>query len=331
MANEPKFIVVIGASAGGLNALSELVAQIDENIDAAFFVVLHLSKKGIGTFLSDRLQKFTNLKCKVGADGDIIERGTIYIAPPDYHMMLKENKVRINSGAQENRWRPSIDILFRSAAANYCDRVIGIVLTGLLDDGTSGMIGIQKCKGTTIVQDPNEAEYPDMPLSVLSNIEVDYCMPLSQIGYIIFDTVQHKKIEGHPVPPELQIEAEIAEKALVGLEYVSKLGEHSVYACPDCGGGLWHIKEKSFDRFKCHVGHSFSQEDLLKKQSDALESTMWVALRMMEERRNLLAKIANDEGKRGLKTISREHSERADDLRKHIEILKGVLFQTKEN
>ncbi|MDB5229887.1 MAG: hypothetical protein JWN76_692 [Chitinophagaceae bacterium] len=330
--SEPKFIVVIGASAGGLKALTEIVTQIDENIDAAFFIVLHLSKRGIGDFLSSTLQRFTKLPCTVATDNEPIRRGHIYIAPPGYHMIVKQNYIMIGSGATENRWRPSIDILFRSAAAAYCDRVIGIILTGLLDDGTSGMIGIKKCGGTTIVQDPNEAEYPEMPLSVLNNIEVDYCIPLAQVGFVVFNTVTNKETSGGNTPPELLIEAEIAEKAAVGIEYVSKLGTHSMYSCPDCGGGLWQINEfNNFKRYKCHVGHSYSQDDLLKKQYDALESTFWVAMRMMEERRNLLIKIADEEGGKGLSRIAEEHRERAGDLKTHIDNLKQILFKVHED
>src|SRR4051812_1420804 len=174
---EPRFIIVAGASAGGLNALCEFVAQLQEDTDAAIFLVLHLSKVGIGTFLHNKLQQFTQLHCMLAQDNMPIKKGTVYIAPPDYHLIIKKGVMIISNGPQENRWRPSIDVLFRSAAAAYGERVIGVVLTGLLNDGSSGMAAIKKVGGSTIVQDPNEAEYPEMPLSVLSSIEVDYAVP----------------------------------------------------------------------------------------------------------------------------------------------------------
>jgi two-component system chemotaxis response regulator CheB len=193
------------------------------------------------------------------------------------------------------------------------------------------MIAIQKCGGTCIVQDPNEAEYPDMPLSVLNNMEVDHCVPLHQMGYIIYDTVNKKQISGKPVPTELTLEAEIAEKVATGIEYANQLGDRTDYSCPECGGGLWEMNEKGFRKYKCHVGHSYTQDDFMKEQSERLESTLWVAMRMMEERRNLLMKFGNEQTRKGLQTIAKDHLERADDLKKHINIIKEVLFATKDD
>src|SRR5687768_9547825 len=161
--DEPKYMVVIGTSAGGIKALEELVMQLTPDMDAAFFIVLHLSRKGIGRYLFQRLQENTNLVCRLGQNGEPIKRGMIYIAPPDEHMLVSKEKLIIGNGAPENRWRPSINNLFRSAAATFSTRTIGIILTGMLDDGTSGMSSVKRAGGITIVQDPNEADYPDMP------------------------------------------------------------------------------------------------------------------------------------------------------------------------
>jgi two-component system chemotaxis response regulator CheB len=174
MEQEPKFIVVIGTSAGGIRALEELVMQLNTDMDAAFFVVLHLSRKGVGDVLFQRLQQHAVMPCRVAKDRERIKKGIIYLAPPDNHMLVDKGHIVIGKGAHENRWRPSINNLFRSAAANYNSRVIGIILTGLLDDGTAGMATIKRAGGITIVQNPDEADYPDMPLSVLENIEDDY-------------------------------------------------------------------------------------------------------------------------------------------------------------
>jgi two-component system chemotaxis response regulator CheB len=319
---DPSFITVIGASAGGVDALGELLAQLPEDIDNAIFVVLHLSSRGIADFLSAKLQHLTPLPCKVAKDGARIERGHIYIAPADSHLVIKNGMMKVVNGPVENRWRPSINVLFRSAAVAYGERVIGIILTGLLDDGTSGMIAIKKCGGTTIVQDPNEAQYPDMPLSVLNNLEVDYCLPLQQFGFIIMDVIANKEINNIPIPYEVEAESKIAENTVSGIEDVGRLGKHSLYSCPDCGGGLWAIKEDKFQRYRCHVGHSYSEDDLLKRQTEQIESTLWVALRMMEERWNLLHKVAREESSKGLNKLASVHSERADELKNHINALK---------
>jgi two-component system, chemotaxis family, protein-glutamate methylesterase/glutaminase len=324
-------VIVIGTSAGGLSALSELVMQFPKDLKAAVFVVLHLSRKAVGEVLVHHLQKHTSFVCKIPKNDEVIEEGTIYIAPPDYHMLLKEDKIVIAGGPAENRWRPSIDVLFRSAAAHYGEKVIGIILTGMLDDGTSGMSAIKRSGGLCVVQDPNEAEFSDMPLSVLNNIEVDYCCHLSEIGYILSDVTSDKQLTKAEIPEDVIAEAKIAERVSVGIDNVKELGENSIYSCPDCGGGLWEITEGNIHRYRCHIGHSFTEKELFFKQNEALEDTMWVAIRMMEERRNLLMSMADNERKRGLVKSSEAQVKRAENMELHIERLKELLFQTKKD
>ncbi len=328
---DPKFVIVIGASAGGMNALIELVAQLKTGMDAAAFIVLHLSRTSISDFLILRLQPHTSLKCTIAKNGEAIEKDHIYIAAANHHLLVKKKKIILGSGPEENRWRPSIDVLFRSAAAAYSTRTIGVVLTGLLDDGTTGMDAIKRSGGTCIVQDPNEAEYPDMPLSVLNNMEVDHCIRLSQMGDIIFD-ITLTKPEEKPAPSDVIIESEIAERVVVDFGNVAKLGEKSMYACPDCGGGLWYIKNGSgnVNRYRCHIGHSYSEKDLVVKQSEILESTLWTSLRIMEERRNLLKKMEEDANKKGYIRIASGHREKEEEIQVHIDNLKEVLFATQK-
>jgi two-component system chemotaxis response regulator CheB len=325
----PKCIIVIGASAGGINALCELVAQFQKEIDAAIFIVLHLSRRGVGDYLKHRLQQYTELTCHLATDELAIEKGNIYIAQPDFHLIVKKGVCKLTDGTQENRWRPSIDVLFRSAAAAYGEQVIGVMLTGLLDDGTSGMIAIKRSGGLCMVQDPNEAEYPEMPLSVLNNVEVDYSVPLAQMGFIISEHIRTAVWHNTPIPADVLAEAELAEKVVTSIAAVAEIGSHSLYACPDCGGGLWEKEDNGFKRYRCHIGHTYSQLDLMKKQQEQVESTLWIALRMMEERRNLLKRIADKERKNGLNILSADHQERAEELEQHIDILKKIIFRAK--
>ncbi|MEO6814384.1 MAG: chemotaxis protein CheB [Ginsengibacter sp.] len=328
---EPKFIIVVGASAGGMNALIELVSQLKTGMDAAVFIVLHLSRTSVSDFLVHRLQPHTSLKCTIAKDNEEMEKDHVYIAAPNHHLLVKKNRVILGDGPQENRWRPSIDVLFRSAAVAYSTRTIGVVLTGLLDDGTVGMDAIKRSGGSTIVQNPNEAEFPDMPLSVLNTMEVDHCISLSQMGDVIFDITQTDP-EEMPVPPDIIIESEIAERVVIDYDNVRQLGEKSIYACPDCGGGLWYIENGSanVNRYRCHIGHSYSEKDLALKQSEMLESTLWIALRIMEERRNLLKKMEEDNNKRGLSRMATGYGAKKDELQVHIDNLKEVLFATKK-
>jgi two-component system chemotaxis response regulator CheB len=208
------------------------------------------------------------------------------------------------------------------------------VLTGLLDDGTTGMLAIQRSGGNCIVQDPNEAEYPDMPLSVLNNMEVNYCIPLAEMGDVI-STITATSPEEIPAPQDVIIESEIAERVVVDYNTVKQLGVNSIYACPDCGGGLWNINkggvgEGKIDRYRCHIGHSYSEKDLLLKQGEVFETTLWTALRIMEERRNLLMKLTDDHIKKGLQSIAKNYKEKADDIQVHVNKLKEVLFASQE-
>lgn len=332
--NNPKFVVVIGASAGGMKALSEFAGQLKTGMNAAFFIVMHLSRTSISEVLLNHLQRLTSLTCAMATEGAAIKKDHIYIAPPNLHLLVKKDTIILGRGPEENRWRPSIDVLFRSAAVAYSTRTIGVILTGLLDDGTTGMLAIKRSGGTCIVQDPNEAEYSDMPLSVLNNMEVSYCIPLTEMGDVIQEITQ-KVPEEKPAPDDVIIESQIAERVVVDYDKVRLLGEKSIYACPDCGGGLWEIKkggdgEGKYDRYRCHIGHSYSEKDLVIKQGEIFESTLWTALRIMEERRNLLKKLEDDHTQKGLSIMAKTYKERGEDIQSHVNKLKEVLYATQK-
>jgi two-component system chemotaxis response regulator CheB len=206
-----------------------------------------------------------------------------------------------------------------------------VVLTGSLDDGTTGMLAIKRSGGTCIVQDPNEAEYPDMPLSVLNNMQVDHCISLSQMGELIFQ-VTLSSPEEIPAPEDIIIESEIAERVVVDYENVKKIGEKSIYACPDCGGGLWGIESEKgiINRYRCHIGHSYSEKDLEVKQGEILESTLWVALRIMEERGTLLKKMEDDNTKRGFSKMATSYREKFEVIQHHVDKMKELLYASQK-
>lgn len=327
----PQYLIVIGASAGGLNAVVELCAQLDKKMDAAVCVVLHISHISMADILAERIQRSSSFECKVATDGEPIERGRVYMAAPDRHLLVKRNRVLLGQGPSENRWRPSIDTLFRSAAAAYDGHAIGVILTGLLQDGSTGMQAIKKSGGICIVQDPAEAEYPDMPQAVLDSTEVDYCVPLSEMGFILKEkTIQAPEKPANTIPQEVKLEAAISERVAIGMDLVNKLGKKSLFTCPDCGGGLWEIEGDKIPRYRCHIGHAFTEKELQLRQHETLENTLWVALRMMEERRQLLQKMAIEEQSRGWQRAASNKAERADELTVHIERLKQILFDTQQ-
>ncbi len=325
MANHPRFIVVIGASAGGLNALSELVRTLPAGLDAAYCIVLHLSRKGIGDFVVHRLSKVTTMECSMASNGATIEAGHIYVAPPNQHLLVKEGKILLGSGPQENRFRPSIDVLFRSAAVAYTTHAIGIILSGMLDDGTSGMWAIKRSGGICMVQDPNQAEYPDMPLSVIHNMDVDYVSELNAMGMVVSQVTRLDREVGTAAPEDVMLESQIAEKTAVGIDAVEQIADVSVFACPDCGGNLWAVKGDIVNRYRCHIGHAYTERDLVVKQAETASTTLWVALRMMEERKHLLRKLEVDYSQKGYSSLSSDHQEKKDEMQRHIDTLKMIL------
>jgi two-component system chemotaxis response regulator CheB len=325
------FMIVIGASAGGLNAIGELLSFLSPDINAAIGIVIHTPSQGSNAWVVPRLQKHTSLPCRLATDRLPLEKGVIYLAPANYHLLVKEDKLLLGRGPMEGRWRPSIDTGFRSAAASWDSHCIGIILTGLLDDGTSGMAAIKNCGGLCIVQDPAEAEYPDMPLSVLRNIEPDHCVPLSGMVSILEERTS-SRIEHTAVPDAIQKEAALSEQAAASIGALAEMATHSVYTCPDCGGGLWQMKNGSLCHYRCHIGHTYTEWELMAGQLRGIENTLWVALRMMEERRNLLTNLSEKEKDRGQRDLSGSHDERAGEMTQHIERLKEVLFdQQKQN
>lgn len=320
------YIICIGASAGGLHAVIQLLSQIPASINAAVFVVLHLSKSAVGNILVERIKRDIKLPCKLAENKEGIKAGCIYVAPPDSHLLVKNDRIILGHGPAENRFRPSIDVLFRSAAVAYGELAIGVILTGLLNDGTTGMWAIQQSGGHCIVQDPNEAEFPDMILSVLDRMEVDHVANLNKIPDILVSVTQVARKQKNTAPAEVIAESNLSEKMATSLQEISQVGQQTVYSCPDCGGGLWKIKNDRAEHLRCHIGHTYSTDDLVIKQSETIEQTLWVAVRMMEERKLLLSRLANDNKSKGLEKIAADFSERSDQLEHHITNMKEFLF-----
>ncbi len=324
-----KSIVVVGTSAGGMDALSRLVPQFPADFPSAIFIVQHMAADATGDMLVKTLGEKGNLPCKHPKDGEKIETGHIYIAPSDHHMLVEQGVILVTKGARENRSRPSIDPLFRSAAVAYGSGAIGVVLTGYLDDGTSGLMAIKRCGGTCIVQDPKDAAYPDMPQSALNNLKVDHCVPLAHMGALLVDLVHRapKDSKRIAIPEDIRIEAKIAKRVLSDLSAVETLGDQVPFNCPECGGVLWEMAKGNLVRYRCHTGHAFTSAVLLAEQTTKIEETLWVALRMFEERRNLLHTMSESKGGKsvmGAKSVS----DRAKDSEVHIARIRAMLLSS---
>lgn len=314
-------LIVIGTSAGGMDALTRLVAQLPKGFPAPIFVVQHMSPDVDGATLQQALNRSGNLPCKVATDGAAFQSGTIYLAPSDHHLMVVKGKMRVTKGARENRSRPGIDPLFRSAAVAYRSKVIGVVLTGYLDDGTSGMIAIKRCGGTCVIQDPADAAHPDMPQNVLKQLEVDHVVPLAEMGALLTKLLKRPARKDKPVPEDIAIEARIAERVLSDLRSVEAVGDQVPFNCPNCGGVLWEVAKGGVLRYRCHTGHAYTSAVLLAEQNAKIEETLWIALRMFEERRNLLTTMSDRNG-RG---FSPSAAARAKESEVHIHRIRAML------
>lgn len=322
--------IVIGASAGGVQALSALVAGLPDNLPAAVFIVLHIPAD-VRSLLPDILARDSRLQVAHAITGEKISHGKIYIAPPDHHLLIEKNKVKLVRGPKENLHRPSIDTLFRSAARWAGPRAIGVVLTGARDDGTAGMRAIKQRGGIAIVQDPKEASFPSMPLSVMQDIKVDYSLPLKEIAPLL-NKLSHETAEEegrYPVPDEIDIEARIAEQEMESSELIAsveKLGRISKLTCPDCHGALWELHDDEILRYRCHVGHAFSADSLTEGQSQMLEVALWSAVRALEERMILARRIVERARKANHLRAAQLFETRAREAEEHSTVLRQVLL-----
>jgi two-component system, chemotaxis family, protein-glutamate methylesterase/glutaminase len=314
-------VIVIGASAGGLDALSRLTGQLPKDLAAAVFVVQHMSADTDGDALRKAVTHSGGLVCEGAKDGAPFKAGRIYLAQSDHHLLIVKGKMLVRKGARENRSRPGIDPLFRSAAVAYGSNVIGVVLTGYLDDGTAGMIAIKRCGGVCVVQDPADAAYPDMPQNVLNQVNADHVLPLESMGALLVKLLRRPIQKTKPVPADIAIEARIAERVLSDLSSVEAVGSQVPFNCPGCGGVLWEVAKGGLLRYRCHTGHAYTSAVLVAEQTAKIEETLWIALRMFEERRNLL-KTMSKSSSRGYSVSA---AARAKESEVHIERIRAML------
>ena len=327
-------IIVIGASAGGVQALSQLVSELPRNLPAAVFIVLHIPGNA-PSLLPTILSREARLPVAHAVDGEKIQRGRIYVAPPNRHLLIERDRVRLVHGPKENFHRPSIDTLFRSAARWAGPRAIGVVLTGARDDGTVGMHAIKQRGGVAIVQDPSEAPFPSMPMSVMQDVEVDHSMPLAAIAPLL-NRLSYEAAEDegrYPVSDQVEIETRIAQQDLEGEELlasVEKLGRISKLTCPDCHGALWEIEDREMLRYRCHVGHAYSLESLSEGQSEMLEEALWSAVRALEEQMVLANRIVERARKANQMRAARTFEKRAKEAEEHSGLIRQLLLSAEK-
>lgn len=318
-------VIVMGASAGGVHALSEVIGALPADLPAAVFVVLHVAPHGRSA-MPAILSRAGCLPAGHPKDGDRVEHGHVYVAPPDHHIVLQDGVVRLSRAPTENGQRPAVDVLFRSAAQTYRRRVVGVVLTGNLDDGTVGLAVVKRYGGVAVAQDPEQADYPSMPLSAVRGVAVDHVLPLSGIARLLAELASQPLAEEPESlnPEDRDMKGEIER----GIDR-EEGGIPSGLTCPDCGGGLREALVQGLVHFRCRTGHAYAPETLLAKQSDVVEAALWAAVRSLQENAELARRLERrmrQSGKTGMATEER-YQRRAEEAEHHAEVLRRLLME----
>ena len=321
-------VIVMGASAGGVDALSAAVAGLPRDLAAAVLVVLHLSPHGTSV-LPRILDARSELAVAHATNGERLEAGRVYVAPPDRHLVVDRGCVRLTSEPRENGVRPAVDTLFRSAAQAYGPDVIGVVLSGTLDDGTAGLVAIEDNGGIGVVQDPAEAVFPGMPTSAVRYADPDHVVPLDKLAPLLVSLVDARVAEGRP-------HAQTGAAAMSDTEDTgdaraeAQEGDPSEFTCPECGGTLWERDEHGLLRFRCRVGHAYSTESLLAEQIGALERALWGAVVALEERGDMATRLAGRMAARGRSRHARQFEGEAADARQRAGLVKDAIAHLSE-
>ena len=318
-------IIVIGASAGGVEAISRVIAELPRDIRAAILVVLHISRGR--SLLPEILTRAGRLPAAHPTDGEPLQYGRVYVAPPDHHMVVDRGIVRIVHTASENGLRPAVDPLFRSAARNYRSRVLAVILTGTLDDGTAGMLAVKRGGGITIAQDPNEAFSPGMPRSAVNAGAIDHVLSLRDIPVLLTALVQEDAPELEAMDDDTYLapmEPDLAQMPLA-IKADDRPGHPSVFTCPECHGTLWEVDEGGVLRFRCRVGHVYSTDSMLAAQTDEVDRALWVALRTLEERAALSHKLAERGRERGQHWVDQAFTSRAQETELEASQIRELL------
>lgn len=318
-------IVVVGASAGGVEALITLVRALPADLSAAVFVVLHLSPDGESA-LPQILSRSGALPAMHPQDGERITPGHIYVAPPDHHLLVERGHMRVVRGPRENRCRPAVDPLFRTAARAYGARVIAIVLSGMLGDGTGGLIAVTERGGISIVQDPADTLFAGMAESAIKFDHPAYILPVAEIGPLLVRLTHEAAGEDREVPSAMEQEASAAAFDFAAVESANKPGVPSVFGCPECGGVLWETDEGELIRYRCRVGHAFTADSLMTEQSVQLEAALWAALRGLEEKAALVHRLAEQSHAIGNGRLAARYVEQEDEARQHAAVIRELIL-----
>ncbi|MES2704200.1 MAG: chemotaxis protein CheB [Bacteroidota bacterium] len=322
-------IIVIGASAGGFEALKQLAAGLPPDLDAAIFVVWHMSPDVRG-ILPQVLNKQNTLLAAHAYDKEPIKPGRIYVAPPDHHMLIDNDRIRLSKGPKENHFRPAVDPLFRSAAYHYASRVIGVVLSGALDDGSAGLWTVKQYGGLAVVQDPHDADVPSMPQNAMRAVAIDHVAAISEMASLLTRLSQQEAgLANNNDMNELRktkLEIGIALEDGDNSKELFKTGELTPYTCPECHGTLAAIKEGNGMRFRCHTGHAFSADSLLTLLTENVGDLLWTTIRSMQESIALLNHMGDHFAEANARKEAALYFRKANEVKERLELVRKAVL-----
>jgi two-component system chemotaxis response regulator CheB len=327
-------LIVVGTSAGGMQPLLSLAAGLPVGFGAAVCVVMHIPAYA-PSYLPDILSRAGPLPASHPMDGEAILPGHIYCAPADHHLLVEDGKFCVTKGPKENRVRPAIDALFRSAAYSDGPNVIGVILSGLLDDGTSGLWAIKHFGGITVVQQPADAEYDSMPQSAFNQVEIDHPVLSRDLAALLIRLIAEPVREPWEVEVDedakkrLAIEISIASSGHAFRKGVMEFGKVTPQTCPECGGILVEIKEGGFTRYRCHTGHAYTGETLLVSVTESIEDKLWRTLRALEEASMLLENTGREYEKAGNVRLAQEYTLKAREMDARTKLIFENVIQNK--
>ena len=322
-------IFVIGGSAGSVAVLKRIVGALPRDLPASIFINTHIPAGS--SYLPGLLDDASSLPVSQAVDGQPVEPGHIYVAAPDRHLLLVDHTIRLGLGPRENMVRPAIDALFRSAAYAFGPRVVGVVLTGYLNDGAAGLAAIKQCGGLAVVQHPVDAEVDEMPRAALEAVQVDHVVPTENIAALITELSQHTAGPARPPPRELELEIQIAAGPYLGTEALRGVAQPSTLTCPDCHGVLSEVKGEGPLRYRCQIGHAYTAQAAMAAQQPQVDEALRIALRMMEERHTLVQRMAQDARATGRTAVADLYERRAEEYRRHAATLRRAAVLALES
>jgi two-component system chemotaxis response regulator CheB len=322
-------VLAIGTSAGGVEALKFLAGRFPADFPASVLVTIHLPRQ-FRSNLDAILENVGPLPASFAQDGEPLRKSRIYLAPPERHLLIDGKRVWLGTGARENHARPAIDPMLRSTAVCCGARSIGVILTGALSDGAAGLLALKQCGGRTVVQDPQDAVFREMPTTALSRVSPDCVAPLAEMPALLQKLVQQPAAQPVPVPLSLRYEVEIAKGSHMSMDDMDRIGRRSVLTCPDCGGTMWEINEGHLVRYRCHVGHAYASELMSMALDENLRRTLATALRVLEERVALAKKLGTDAREHGHKTLANSWAIQAEELEQQAKAIRSSMARVDE-